>query len=193
MSTSYSFFAYVSRMKLIERWALMRSAQRENIAEHCMLTASLAHVLGLIHNDMYPDKVDTDRMAVCSLYHDLSEVLTGDMPTPLKYNNVAIREAYKQVEAAANEKLVTLLPPSLQGEFREILCLDPGTTEAKLIKAADTLSAYIKCIEECAMGNTDFADAKDATLVKLNSMHLAEVDFFLASFIKPIGMPVDSL
>lgn len=188
-----SFFAYISRMSLINRWALMRNNKPENIAEHCMMTAAIAHTLGVISNTLFDGNVDPYKMAVCALYHDAHEVLTGDMPTPVKYNNPSIKQAYKGVEKAANEKLLDMLPEELTDEFNDILNYDEYSYEGRLIKGADTLSAYIKCVEECSMGNNDFDIALASTFSKLQYMCLPEVDYFLANFGDTFGRALDQL
>ena len=141
------FFAYISRMRFIQRWALMWNTAPENVQEHSHQAAVLAHALAVIRNEKFGGHVDPGRVAVAALYHDASEILTGDMPTPVKYGNPAIRDAYKQVEAVANERLVSMLPEELQDTYRDALNEYDGETRA-LVKAADKLSAYIKCVEE---------------------------------------------
>ena len=188
-----TFFAYISRLTLISRWSLMRNCRNENDAEHSMFVASVAHALGLIANKVFGKNLSPEKMAVEALYHDAHETLTGDMPTPIKHNNPAIKNAYKTVEDAANEKLLETLPEELREDYERILHIDQTTLEGKLIKAADTISAYVKCIEEVSMGNNDFANALDATLQRLKEMRLEEVDWFLEKFGDSFGKTVDSL
>ena len=141
------FFAYISRMRFIQRWALMRNTAPENVQEHSHQAAALAHALAVIRNEKFGGHVDAGAVAAAALYHDASEILTGDMPTPIKYDNPAIRGAYKDVEAVANRKLLTMLPEELRRAYAPLLTEVPAETE-ELVKAADKLSAYIKCVEE---------------------------------------------
>ena len=158
----HRFFALISRMRYIGRWGLMRNTFEENIQEHSHMVAVLAHGLAMIQRDILGEPADPDRCAVAALFHDASEILTGDLPTPIKYYNPEIKSAYKQIEAVSCEKLLALLPPELQAGYRPLLFeSDPGT--AKIVKAADKLSAYIKCVEELKAGNSEFeADAPGA-------------------------------
>ena len=152
------FFAYISRMRFIQRWALMRNTAPENVQEHSHQVAVLAHALAVIRNEKFGGRLDPGAVAVAALYHDASEILTGDMPTPIKYDNPAIRNAYKDVEAVAEGKLLHMLPPELQGVYGPILTQsDPEVRQ--VVKAADKLSAYIKCVEELKAGNNEFRQA----------------------------------
>ena len=154
------FFAYISRMRFIQRWALMRNTAPENVQEHSHQVAVLAHALAVIRNERFGGRVDAGAVAAAALYHDASEILTGDMPTPIKYDNPAIRKAYKDVETVAEEKLLHMLPQ----EFRPVyaLILHPDAETEQLVKAADKLSAYIKCVEELKAGNNEFREAAAA-------------------------------
>ena len=149
------FFAYLSRMRFIQRWALMRNTAPENVQEHSHQVAVLAHALAVIRNEKFGGHADAGAVAVAALYHDASEILTGDMPTPIKYDNPAIRKAYKAVEAVAEEKLLHMLPEEFQPVYAPILTVTDPETE-RLVKAADKLSAYIKCVEELKAGNSEF-------------------------------------
>ena len=154
----HRFFALISRMRYIGRWGLMRNTFEENIQEHSHMVAVLAHGLAMIQRDILGEPADPDRCAAAALFHDASEILTGDLPTPIKYYNPEIKSAYKQIEAVSCEKLLALLPPELQAGYRPLLLgSDPGT--AKIVKAADKLSAYIKCVEELKAGNSEFEAA----------------------------------
>ena len=154
----HHFFAYIDRMRYIERWALMRNSVRENIQEHSHQVAVLAHALAVIRNELFGGQVDTGAVAAAALYHDAGEILTGDMPTPIKYFNPEIREAYRKVEEVADEKLLDMLPPELRPVYEDILRpADPEVEE--LVKAADKLSAHIKCLEELKAGNEEFRQA----------------------------------
>lgn len=188
-----SFFAYVERMNLIERWALMRCTQKENIAEHSMMVACLAHALGTIHNTVFGGHVDANRLAVWGLYHDMSEVLTGDMPTPIKHGNPQIHQAFGAVEQTAKQKLCSLLPEELQEEYRSVLLYDEASVCGRLVKAADTLSAYIFCVKEGAMGNRDYEQALAVTKERLLGMGLPEVEYFLKQFGDSFGKGLDQL
>ena len=186
------FFAYISRMRFIQRWALMRNTAPENVQEHSHQAAVLAHALAVIRNEKFGGHVDPGRVAVAALYHDASEILTGDMPTPVKYGNPAIRDAYKQVEAVANERLVSMLPEELQATYRDALNEYDGETRA-LVKAADKLSAYIKCVEEVKAGNGEFREAAAQTRKALEAYDLAEVGYFLDTFMESFGLTLDEL
>ena len=186
------FFAYISRMRFIQRWALMRNTAPENVQEHSHQAAVLAHALAVIRNEKFGGHVDPGRVAVAELYHDASEILTGDMPTPVKYGNPAIRDAYKQVEAVANERLVSMLPEELQATYRDALNEYDGETRA-LVKAADKLSAYIKCVEEVKAGNGEFREAAAQTRKALEAYDLPEVGYFLDTFMESFGLTLDEL
>ena len=186
------FFAYISRMRFIQRWALMRNTAPENVQEHSHQAAVLAHALAVIRNEKFGGHVDPGRVAVAALYHDASEILTGDMPTPVKYGNPAIRDAYKQVEAVANERLVSMLPEELQATYRDALNEYDDETRA-LVKAADKLSAYIKCVEEVKAGNGEFREAAAQTRRALEAYDLPEVGYFLDTFMESFGLTLDEL
>ena len=197
------FLATVSRMKYIERWALMRNARQENLSEHSLEVAMIAHMLCVIGNVRYGKNLNAERAALIALYHDASEIITGDMPTPVKYANGGIRDAYKRVEADAVDRLLNLLPADLRPFYSEILH-DPsdGRKEADserelrmLIKAADKLSALIKCMEEEAAGNTEFRTAGASTRAKLEEMAAKspEVCDFIREFLPSYGKTLDEL
>ena len=186
------FFAYISRMRFIQRWALMRNTAPENVQEHSHQAAVLAHALAVIRNEKFGGHVDPGRVAVAALYHDASEILTGDMPTPVKYGNPAIRDAYKQVEAVANERLVSMLPEELQATYRDALNEYDDETRA-LVKAADKLSAYIKCVEEVKAGNGEFREAAAQTRKALEAYDLPEVGYFLDTFMDSFALTLDEL
>lgn len=186
------FFAYVSRMRFIQRWALMRNTAPENVQEHSHQVAVLAHALAVIRNEKYGGTVDPGVVAVAALYHDASEILTGDMPTPIKYDNPAIRKAYKDVEAVAEGKLLALLPEELQTVYAPILTpTDPEVI--RLVKAADKLSAYIKCVEELKAGNNEFREAAAQTRRALETYELPEVAYFLETFMDSFALTLDEL
>ena len=185
------FFAYISRMRFIQRWALMRNTAPENVQEHSHQTAVLAHALAVIRREKFGGTVDPGAVAAAALYHDASEILTGDMPTPIKYYNPVIRSAYKEVEAVAEQRLLAM-PPELQEVYAPILTIrDPETAE--LVKAADKLSAYIKCVEELKAGNMEFREAAAQTRRALEGYHLPEVNYFLETFMDSFSLTLDEL
>ena len=186
------FFAYVSRMRFIQRWALMRNTAQENVQEHSHQVAVLAHALAVIRNEKFGGSVDAGQVAVAALYHDASEILTGDMPTPIKYDNPAIRKAYKDVEAVAEQKLLELLPAELQDVYAPILT-GPGGEVEQLVKAADKLSAYIKCVEELKAGNNEFREAAAQTKKALEEYGLPEVEYFMSTFMDSFSLTLDEL
>ena len=186
------FFAYISRMRFIQRWALMRNTAQENVQEHSHQVAVLAHALAVIRNETFGGSVDAGQVAVAALYHDASEILTGDMPTPIKYDNPAIRKAYKDVEAVAEQKLLHLLPEELQNVYTPIIT-GPGGEIETLVKAADKLSAYIKCVEELKAGNNEFREAAAQTRKALEACGLKEVQYFLETFMESFSLTLDEL
>ncbi len=190
----YHFFAYMARMKLIRRWSLMKSVDEENIAEHSAQVAQIAHALALIKNRKYGGSLNADRVATMALYHETSEVLTGDLPTPIKYYNPEIRKAYKDIEGIANEKLLSMLPEELKEDYRELILQDPETYEHALVKAADKISAYIKCIEELRSGNREFARAESALRAEVEKYYrYEEVRYFCETFLETFRKTLDEL
>ena len=186
------FFAYISRMRFIQRWALMRNTAPENVQEHSHQVAVLAHALAVLRNEKFGGHVDPGAVAVAALYHDASEILTGDMPTPIKYDNPAIRTAYKDVEAVAEHKLLNMLPEELRGVYAPILTVEDPEIEA-LVKAADKLSAYIKCVEELKAGNNEFREAAAQTRKALEGYDLPEVSYFMDTFLDSFSLTLDEL
>lgn len=186
------FFAYLSRLRFISRWALMRNTAPENVQEHSHQTAVLAHALAVIRNEKFGGQVDAGAVAVAALYHDASEILTGDMPTPIKYYNPAIRSAYQEVEAVANRKLLEMLPAELRTVYEPVL-ESPDPEIHTLVKAADKLSAYIKCVEEVKAGNGEFRDAAAQTRAALEGFLLPEVRYFLDTFMPSFSLTLDEL
>lgn len=188
------FFALLSRMRFIARWGLMRSSIPENVQEHSHETAVYAHALGLIRREVFQKPCDAERLAVLALYHDASETLTGDLPTPVKYYDRRIRTAYKDVERRAEEKLLTLLPEELRGAYAAVL--SPAGEEAELwalVKAADKLSALTKCIAERKAGNLEFLSAETATRAAIEKMELPEAAWFLTHCIPAYELNLDEL
>ncbi len=188
-----NFFAYVSRMRYINRWSLMRNSESENIQEHSHMVAVIAHALGVIRRDIFHKDCDPDAAAVVALYHDCSEILTGDLPTPIKYHSREIIKAYKEMEDLACEKILSTLPEELQGSFRPVFNGEISEKYRDLVKAADKLSAYIKCIEERRAGNDEFISAEKQTRAILDESPLPEVKYFLEHFIPAFELNLDQL
>ena len=186
------FFAYIARMRYIMRWALMRNTSSENVQEHSHMTAVLAHALAVIRNKVYGGSVDAGAVAAAALYHDATEIITGDMPTPVKYYNPEIKASYKKVEAIACERLVSMLPEELRDEYAAILRCEDEEIRL-LVKAADKLSAYIKCVEELKAGNSEFARAARQTRDALDAMALPEVEYFMEHCMDSFSMTLDEL
>lgn len=186
------FFAYVSRMRFIQRWALMRNTAQENVQEHSHQVAVLAHALAVIRNEKFGGSVDAGQVAVAALYHDASEILTGDLPTPIKYDNPDIQKAYKEVEAVAERKLLDMLPEELRTVYAPVITGQSGEIE-RLVKAADKLSAYIKCVEELKAGNNEFREAAGQTRKALEAYGMPEVTYFLETFMDSFSLTLDEL
>ena len=194
----YNFFATISRMKYIDRWALMRNSRNETLSEHSLEVAMIAHALAVIGNVRYNRNLDENSAALIGLYHDSSEIITGDMPTPVKYYNPEIKEAYKEVEKIAEYKLLQKLPSDLRPAFEKIYKTDNSAEDhylRRLVKAADKISAYIKCIEEEKAGNTEFKTAKESIEKSLDKLseELPEVKDFVNEFLPPYGKTLDEL
>ena len=191
---SSTFYAMISRMKYINRWALMRNSYPENISEHSLEVGIIAHALALISNKRFGNNLNAERAAVIGMYHDCTEIITGDMPTPIKYYNKDTREAYKNVERQAAEELLSLLPEYLREEYVSVFFPDESEEYIwKLVKAADRISAYIKCIEEEKAGNREFGSAKAAVYDKLTQMDLPEVRVFFQEFMEGYKKTLDEL
>ena len=187
------FYALMGRMRYITRWGLMRNTFSENISEHSHMTAVLAHALALIRRDILKlPTPDPDRCAVAALYHDASEILTGDLPTPIKYYNPDIKEAYKQVERIAGNRLLDMLPPELRASY-EHLVLEDEAEVLPFVKAADKLCAHIKCLEEQKAGNTEFDTAAKQTWESMKAMNRPELDWFLENCLGAFALNLDQL
>ena len=187
------FYALMGRMRYITRWGLMRNTFSENISEHSHMTAVLAHALALIRRDILKlPTPDPDRCAVAALYHDASEILTGDLPTPIKYYNPDIKEAYKQVERIAGNRLLDMLPPQLRTSY-EHLVLEDEEDVLPFVKAADKLCAHIKCLEEQKAGNTEFDTAAKQTWESMKAMKRPELDWFLDNCLGAFALNLDQL
>ena len=187
------FYALLGRMRYITRWGLMRNTFSENIQEHSHQVAVLAHALALIRRDiLHLPTPDPDRCAVAALYHDASEILTGDMPTPIKYYNPEIKDAYKQVERIAGNRLLEMLPPALRPSYERLVLEDDKELEP-IVKGADKLSAYIKCVEEQKAGNTEFDSAAAVTMQALRALHREEMDWFIDNCLEAFSLNLDQL
>ena len=189
---AFSFFALVSRMKNISRWALMRNSYSENVQEHSHMVAVIAHALAVIRRDEFGLPADPDRAASAALFHDASEILTGDMPTPVKYFNPEIMAAYKQVESVAAGKLLGTIPEKMRPAYEELL-LEKDKEVARLVKGADKLAAYIKCLEELRAGNDEFSRAAQQTLESIHKMNMPEAEYFLENFIPAFKLTIDDM
>lgn len=191
---SNHFFAMMARMKYIERWALMRNSSSENLSEHSLDVAMIAHALAVIGNLRLGKKLDENKAAIVALYHDTTEIITGDLPTPVKYFNADIKSAYKEVEHVAADRLLSLLPEDMQDYYRDFYYKNNEDAYIwKLVKAADKLSAYIKCIEEEKAGNTEFTNAKESTMKSLDEMNIEEVNIFKKEFLDSYKLTLDEL
>lgn len=186
------FFAVISRMKYINRWALMRNTITENISEHSLEVAFIAHCLALLRNKRFGGNVNAERCALLAMFHDTTEIITGDLPTPIKYYNKEIKGAYDEIEQKAKDTLINYLPADLQKEYEPLFSRTDIEGELwDLVKGADKLSALIKCIEERKMGNSDFASAEKSTLKSLEKMNIPEVNVFLDEFIPSYNLTLD--
>lgn len=200
-----AFFAMVSRMRYINRWALMRNTRVENIEEHSLQVAIIGHALALIRKEYFPIdndgkdriKVDENLVTTLAVYHDTNEILTGDMPTPVKYFNISMTGAYKEIEHQASQKLVSMLPPELSSKYEELLSPDRSNPEIdaamQIVKAADKISALIKCIEESKAGNSEFVSASKRIRKTIDSIELPEVKYFMDNFIPAFSKTLDEL
>ena len=187
------FFAMLSRMKYINRWGLMRNTRQENICEHSLETALIAHALATVGNRRFGKAYDPERAAMLAVLHDASEIITGDMPTPVKYHSEEIRRAYGEVEDRAVDHLVSMLPEEMRQDYQELMTLSGARDEAlkPLVKAADRLSALIKCVEERKSGNRDFAKAEQTITQSVREMKLPEADWFLEECLPSYGLTLE--
>ena len=186
------FYAMLSRMKFINRWGLMRNTKNENICEHSLEVAFIAHALGIINNQQFGGNINAERLAILGMYHDVTEIVTGDMPTPVKYYNPIIRNAYKEVENVAKDALLSGLPEKMRKEYDSVLMESTAEEELwKYVKAADKISALVKCIEEKRMGNTDFEKAEISILKVIEKMDMPEVKYFMENFIPAYKLTLD--
>ncbi len=183
------FYAILSRMKYIKRWGLMRNTRDENLSEHSLEVAFIAHALAIISNKRFSGNVDANAVAVAAMFHDTSEILTGDLPTPIKYYNPEIKTAYKQIEAVAEDELISMLPEDLREDFSPVY--SPTPEIERFVKAADKLSALIKCIDERNIGNKEFKSAEESTVKALSDMNMPEVKVFMEEFLPSFSMTLD--
>ena len=189
---SHSFFAYIFRMRYIARWALMRNTRVENVEEHSYEVAVLAHALAVIGRDVFRREVSPEKAAAAALFHDAPEIITGDLPTPIKYYNPELKSAYKGVEDVAQEKLLSKLPENLRGAYAPLL-REEDETLARYVKAADKLAAWLKCQEELKAGNREFSRAADETMAALRALDMPEADYFLNHFGEAFTLTLDDL
>ncbi|EHM37588.1 5'-deoxynucleotidase [Anaeroglobus geminatus] len=187
------FFAMLSRMKYIRRWGLMRNTQEENIQEHTLQTAMIAYHLCVLRNVRFGGTVDPQRAAVLAMYHDVTEIFTGDMPTPVKYFTPLMRETYGRAERLAGERLVASLPEDLQSAYAPLILAGEDDPVWPFVKAADTLSAYLKCLQEKHAGNTEFDKAYGTIGKKLRDLHMPEVDVFMEEYAPAFLLSLDEM
>lgn len=188
-----NFYAFMDRMKFIRRWSLMRSVREENILEHSAQVAMFAHALALIENEKFGGSVDVERTLLYALYHESSEVLTGDLPTPVKYSNAAIEHSYHALEKKAVDRLLSMIPKDMQPSYALAMQPDEGSREYVLVKCADKLSAYVKCLEELRSGNSEFAMAKASIEREMRERQEPSLDYFLSEFIPAFALTLDEL
>lgn len=188
-----NFYGMLARMKYINRWGLMRNTRTENVAEHSLEVAIIAHALSVIGNTYFGKNIDVDHMAVLALFHDTTEIITGDLPTPIKYYAPEIRDAYKNVESIAADQLLLELPEEMRKEYGPILHEEESEENLKILKAADKLSAYIKCLEEINMGNSDFNEAAKTIKAAIDKMELPEVSFYVEHFLPSYNKTIDEI
>ena len=189
----YKFFGYLSRMKYIKRWSLMRSIREENIMEHSQQVAVIAHALALISNKILGNSVNVEKTVLYAQYHEVGEVITGDLPTPIKYFNPEISTAYKDLEKNACERILGMLPKELKEEYEKFVLPSTDEYEYKLVKYADKLSAYLKCVEEVKAGNSEFKKAKSTIEKELKGYKSKEVDYYLKEFAPAYELTLDEL
>ena len=187
-----NFFGMLARMKYINRWGLMRNTKTENIAEHSLEVAIIAHALAVIGNTYFEKKLDAEHIAMLGVMHDTTEIITGDLPTPIKYYAPEIRDAYKKVENVAANQLLSELPEEMRNSYKNLL-IEENNTDWKYVKAADKMSAYIKCIEERKTGNKDFIKAEETIKKSLDDMKMEEVDKFIDVFLPSYAMTLDEI
>lgn len=189
----FKFFAYINRMKYIKRWSLMRSTKEENIMEHTQQVCVLAHALAVINNKIFNGDADREKCVLLAQYHEVGEVITGDLPTPIKYFNPEIKSAYKDLEQKACERILNMLPEEIREEYNQYILPDTNTIEYKLVKCADRLSAYLKCVEELKAGNLEFKKAKSSIEKEIKNCGVKEVEYFMDKFAPAYNLTLDEL
>ncbi|EMS73353.1 5'-deoxynucleotidase [Ruminiclostridium cellobioparum] len=191
---NFHFFAFLSRMKYINRWGLMRNTYTENIQEHSLQVAIIAHGLAVIRNTYYNGEINPERVAILAMFHDCNEIITGDMPTPIKYYNPQISRIYKDIEDISKEKIISMLPEEMADEYYSLFFKNPDDMECwKLVKAADRIAAYIKCIEEVKAGNNEFKKASETILNTIAEIELEEVKYFMDRFVPSFNLSLDEI
>ena len=189
----HHFYAYMARMKLIKRWGLRHNTREENDQEHSLQVTMIAHALAMYKNRRYGGNVDVEKVLLYALYHEAAEVITGDLASPIKYFNPGIRDAYKEIERMASEKLLDYLPADFQEDFRELLFPDEESYEWRIVKAADRISAYVKCLEEYGYGNREFLTAQENVRASVSQMNMPEAEDFMREFAPSFMLPLDAL
>lgn len=193
MDSPSHFFAYIARMKFIQRWGVMRSTQSENIQEHSLQAAILAHALAVISRDQFGGDVDPERVMALAVFHDASEVITGDLPSPIKHHDPDLSSAYGRIEVAARERLTAMLPEDLRPTYRPLLFGQDRPEHLRLVKAADKLCSYLKCLEELKSGNEEFTHARSAIEREIQALELPEVAWFMEHFVPSFSLTLDEL
>lgn len=189
----HHFYAYMARMKLIKRWGLRHNTREENDQEHSLQVTMIAHALAMYKNRRYGGSVDVEKVLLYALYHEAAEVITGDLASPIKYFNPGIRDAYKEIERMASEKLLEYLPEDMQEDFRALLFPDEESYEWRIVKAADRISAYVKCLEEYGYGNREFLTAQENIRASISRMNMPEAEDFMREFAPSFMLPLDAL
>ena len=189
----HHFYAYMARMKLIKRWGLRHNTREENDQEHSLQVTMIAHALAMYKNRRYGGNVDVEKVLLYALYHEAAEVITGDLASPIKYFNPGIRDAYKAIERMASEKLLEYLPEDMKEDFRALLFPDEESYEWRIVKAADRISAYVKCLEEYGFGNREFLTAQENIRASVSQMNMPEAEDFMREFAPSFMLPLDAL
>lgn len=194
MAVTSRFFAYLGRLKWIKRWGLKRNVEEENVMEHSWQVATIAHALAVIHNEEFGGNVDVFQVATTALYHDASEIITGDLPSPIKYHSEKIQSAYKEIEAEAEKELLDLLPGKLRKHYAPLILHDLISDDvAAFVKAADLISAYVKCQSEMQAGNQEFKSAEENLEQRIRQLNMPEAEYFLATFNESYQLTLDEL
>ena len=193
MDSPSHFFAYIARMKFIQRWGVMRNTQSENIQEHSLQAAILAHALAVIARDQFGRDVDPERVIALAVFHDASEVITGDLPSPIKHHDPELSSTYGRIEEAARERLTAMLPDDMRDVYRPLLLCKDRPQHVQLVKAADKLCSYLKCLEELKGGNEEFTHARDAIESEIEAIDLPEVAWFMERFVTSFSLTLDEL